>query len=42
MSFKVKFTDTAKEDLRDIATYIAEQSKDKKIAEDILNSINLA
>ena len=32
MSFKIKFTDTAKEDLRNIATYIAEQSKDKKIA----------
>ena len=39
MSFKVKFTDTAKEDLRDIATYIAEQSKDKKIAINFVNEL---
>lgn len=39
MSFKVKFTDTAKEDLRDIATYIAEQSKDKKIAINFVNKL---
>ena len=32
MSFKIKFTDTAKEDLRSIAVYIAEQSKEKSIA----------
>ena len=32
MSFQVQFTDTAKEDLRSIATYIAEQAKDKTIA----------
>ena len=32
MSFKVKFADTAKEDLRNIATYIADQAKDKKVA----------
>ena len=30
MSYQVKFTDTAKEDLRNIAIYIAEQSKEKK------------
>ena len=39
MSFKVKFTDTAKEDLRDIATYIAEQSKDKRIAINFVNEL---
>ena len=39
MSFKVKFADTAKEDLRNIATYIAEQSKDKKIAINFVNEL---
>lgn len=39
MSFKIKFTDTAKEDLRNIAIYIAEQSKDKKIAIDFVNEL---
>ena len=32
MNCRVKFTATAKEDLRSIAFYIAEQSKDKGIA----------
>lgn len=32
MSCQIKFTDTAKSDLREIAFYIAEQSKDKEIA----------
>lgn len=32
MNCQVKFTATAKEDLRSIAYYIAEQSKDKEIA----------
>ena len=31
MNYKVKFTDTAKDDLLNIATYIAEQSKDKQL-----------
>ena len=39
MSFKVKFADTAKEDLRNIATYIAEQSKDKTIAINFVNEL---
>ena len=39
MSFKVKFTDTAKEDLRSIATYIAEQAKDKNIAISFVNEL---
>lgn len=32
MSYIVKITDTAKQDLRDIAYYIAESSKNKSIA----------
>jgi toxin ParE1/3/4 len=32
MSYRIKFTETAKEDLREIAFYIAEQSKDREIA----------
>ena len=39
MSFKVKFADTSKEDLRNIAIYIAERSKDKKIAIDFVNEL---
>lgn len=32
MKYSIEFTDTAKSDLRDIAIYIAEESKDKEIA----------
>lgn len=39
MSFKVKFTDTAKDDLRNIATYIAEQSGDRNIAIRFVNEL---
>lgn len=39
MSFKIRVTDTAKEDLRNIATYIAEQAKDKKVAVDFVNEL---
>ena len=39
MSYKVKFTDTAKEDLLNIATYIAEQSKDKATAIRFVNEL---
>lgn len=39
MSYQVKFTDTAKEDLRNIALYIAEQSKDKTIAMNFVNEL---
>ena len=39
MSFKVNFTDTAKEDLRNIATYIAEQTKDNNIAINFVNEL---
>lgn len=39
MSFQVKLTDTAKENLHSIATYIADQSKDKKIAINFVNEL---
>ena len=39
MSFKVKFADTAKEDLRNIATYIAERSDDKQTAINFVNDL---
>ena len=39
MSYKVKFTDTAKDDLRNIAVYIAEHSKDKAIAVNFVNEL---
>ena len=32
MNFRVRYTDTAKQDLREIAIYIAEQSKEKETA----------
>lgn len=32
MKYTIEFTDTAKSDLRDIAVYIAEESKNKEIA----------
>ena len=39
MSFKVKFTETAKEDLRNIALYIAEISGEKEIAINFVNEL---
>jgi toxin ParE1/3/4 len=39
MSFKVKFTETAKEDLRNIALYIAEASGEKSIAINFVNEL---
>ena len=39
MNFKVRYTNAAKEDLRNIATYIAEQSKDKTIAINFVNEL---
>ena len=39
MSYKIRFTDTAKDDLRNIAVYIAEQSKDKSIAVNFVNEL---
>ncbi len=39
MNHKVKFTDTAKEDLQNIAAYIAEQSKDRTIAIRFVNEL---
>ncbi len=39
MKCVVKLTETAKEDLRNIAYYIAEQSKDKKLATDFVKEL---
>jgi len=39
MNYKILFTDTAKSDLRQIALYIADQSKDKNIAIRFVNEL---
>ena len=39
MSYKVVMIDTAKQDLRDIAIWIAEQSKDIEIAKRFVNEL---
>lgn len=39
MNCRVIFTDTAEADLRDIAFYIAKQSKDKNIAIRFVNKL---
>ena len=39
MSHRVILTETAKQDLREIAFYIAEQSKDKEIARQFVNEL---
>lgn len=39
MNCKLKFTDTAKADLREIALYIAERSKDKDLAIRFVNEL---
>ena len=39
MNFKVKFTATAKEDLRNIALYIAEASGEKSVAVNFVNEL---
>ena len=39
MNFRVLFTDTAKQDLREIAIYIAEQSKEKETAKRFVNEL---
>lgn len=39
MSYRVKISDTAKQDLREIAFYIAEQAKDKEIAKKFVNEL---
>ncbi len=39
MKCVVKLTETAKEDLRNIAYYIAEQSKGKKLATDFVKEL---
>ena len=39
MSYHVQITDTAKQDLREIAFYIAEQSQDKEIARSFVSAL---
>ncbi len=39
MKYSIEFTDTAKSDLRDIAFYIAEESKDKDIAKRFVSEL---
>ena len=39
MNFRVLYTDTAKQDLREIAIYIAEQSKEKETAKRFVNEL---
>ncbi|MCM1368700.1 MAG: type II toxin-antitoxin system RelE/ParE family toxin [Roseburia sp.] len=40
MKYAVVFTDTAKSDLRNIAVYIVEQSKDKEIAKRFVKELS--
>lgn len=39
MKYSIEFTDTAKSDLRDIAIYIAEESKDKDVAKRFVSEL---
>lgn len=39
MRYSIEFTDTAKSDLRDIAIYIAGQSKDKDVAKRFVSEL---
>lgn len=39
MSYRVKITDTAMQDLREIALWIAEQAKDKELAKRFVNEL---
>ena len=39
MKYSIEFTDTAKSDLRNIAFYIAEESKDKDIAKKFVHEL---
>lgn len=39
MSYRVVLTDTAKQDLREIAIYITEESKDKDIAKSFISEL---
>ena len=39
MSYRVRLTETAKQDLREIAFYIADQAKDKEVARNFVNEL---
>lgn len=40
MKYRIEFTDTAKSDLRNIAVYIAEQTKDKETAKKFVKELS--
>lgn len=40
MKYSIEFTDTAKSDLLNIATYIAEEAKDKEVAKRFVQEIS--
>ena len=42
MSYRVRLTETAKQDLREIAFYIADQAKDKGIARSFVNELRVS
>lgn len=42
MSYRVRLTETAKQDLREIAFYIADQAKDKEIARNFVNELRVS
>ena len=39
MSYRVRLTETAKQDLREIAFFIADQAKDKEVARNFVNEL---
>lgn len=40
MKYRIEFTDTAKSDLRNIAIYVAEQSKDRETAKKFVKELS--
>ena len=42
MSYHVRLTETAKQDLREIAYYIADQARDKEVARNFVNELRVS
>ena len=42
MSYHVRLTETAKQDLREIAYYIADQTRDKEVARNFVNELRVS
>ena len=42
MSYRVRLTETAKQDLREIAYYIADQAKDKEVTRNFVNELRVS